>query len=331
MSGHDGNRGQGVALWLPWLLRPLTDTYRGLDRCMAAGGWRALAAIGCGLVAGWWIYVPVHELLHAAACAAAGGEVKRLEIAAAFGGAALARLLPFVAAGSGDYAGRLSGFDTHGSDLVYLATDLGPYLLTVFPGVWWLRRAARGAGGDRPFRGMFAFGAALPVALAPFLSLSGDAYEIGSIVVTRLPPWTSPAVRLLLRGDDLGLRWQAIAAAALPAALRDGPGTAVWTWWAGALLAAGLGLAWAVLTYGAGSLAAAGAGEPPLGAVGTGPAGGTAGVAGTAGIAGSTGTASTAGSTGDAGGASDAAPPAPGSERAPGTARRRGVQVSTRR
>ena len=54
-------------------------------------------------------------------------------------------------------------------------------------------------------RRAFAFGASLPVALAPFLSLTGDAYEIGSILVTRLPPWTGPASRQLLRGDDLWL------------------------------------------------------------------------------------------------------------------------------
>jgi hypothetical protein len=213
--------------------------------------------------------------------------VKRLEIATLFGGAALARLLPFVAAGSGDYAGQLSGFDTHGSDLVYLATDLGPYLLTVFPGVWWLRRAARGAAGAHPGRGALAFGAALPVARAPVLSLGGDAYEIGSILVTRLPPWTSPAVRRLLRGDDLGLRWDAIAAAAR-AALPGAAVTPVWSWWAGALLAAVLGLAWAMLTYGAGSAVATLAGQPPLAAAG---AGGSA----------DTGEVDVAGNSGDAG------------------------------
>ncbi len=231
------------------LLRPAADAWHGLERCLE-GGWPALAWLGGGMLAGWWLYVPVHELLHAAACRLAGGEVTRLQIAPLYGGALLARLLPFVAAG-GAYAGRLAGFDTRGSDLVYLATDLGPYLLTVFPGVWWLRRAARsaqGAGsrgtgqepGHRDGRAMPAlppptagapggpgragarrgtharravlFGAALPVALAPFLSLTGDAYEIGSILVTRLAPWSSPAARTLLRGDDLGLRLDAIAA-----------------------------------------------------------------------------------------------------------------------
>ena len=235
------------------VLAPATDTWRGLDRCLE-GGWRALAWLLVGLLAGWWLYVPAHELLHAAACRAAGGEVRRLEIAPLYGGAVLARWLPFVSAG-GDYAGRLSGFDTHGSDAVYLATDLGPYLLTVFPGVWWLRRAARAAPRYRAL----GFGAALPVALAPFLSLGGDAYEIGAIAVTRLPPWTAAAARQLLRGDDLGLRVSAVAAAAAGGGDHDGA-----TLWLGLLLAAAAGLAWALATYAAGALAAAWAGQPAL-------------------------------------------------------------------
>lgn len=231
------------------VLLPLTDAWRGLDRCLERGA-LAVAWAGAGLLAGWWVYVPAHELLHAAACQAAGGEVRRLEIAPLYGGAVLARLLPFVA-GGGEYAGRLRGFDTRGSDLVYLATDLGPYLLTLAPGVWWLRRAARA-------RRAFAFGASLPVALAPFLSLTGDAYEIGSILVTRLPPWTGPAARQLLRGDDLWLRLGAIAASA-------GEARPLWPLWLGALFAAAAGLAWALLTYGAGAGLAALAGQPALG------------------------------------------------------------------
>ena len=129
----------------------------------------------------------MHELLHAAACRASGGEVTRLEIDRLYGGALLARVFPFVVPAS-EYAGRLSGFNTRGSDLIYLATDLGPFLLTLFPGVWALRRAAAA-------RSAALFGAALPFALAPFLSLTGDAYEIGSILATRLPPWAAPAVR----------------------------------------------------------------------------------------------------------------------------------------
>lgn len=209
------------------LLVPFTDTLNGLDRCLDRGVRGLLLAV-LGLLMGWWVYVPVHELLHAAACRAAGGEVTRLEIDRIYGGALLSQVLSFVVPAS-RYAGRLSGFETHGSDLIYLATDLGPFLLTLFPGVWALRRAAMARQG-------VLFGAALPFALAPFLSLGGDAYEIGSILVTRLPPWAAPATQSLLRGDDLGKKIGELAGA---------PGAP----WGGALLAVLLGALWACGTY----------------------------------------------------------------------------------
>jgi len=222
---------------------PLRDTVRGLDRCLDAGV-RGLVLAALGLMAGWWLYVPLHELLHAAACRAAGGRVTRLEIDAAYGGALLAHVFPFVVPAS-DYAGRLSGFDARGSDLIYLATDLGPFVLTLFPGVWALRRAAAARQPLRPFL----FGASLPFALAPFLSLTGDAYEIGSILVTRLPPWATPAIRGLLRGDDLGKKVSELAATA------GAP-------WGGAALAVAAGVVWAFLTYGLGSAVAGKLGAP---------------------------------------------------------------------
>jgi hypothetical protein len=224
------------------LVLPFRDAIRGLDCCLDSGV-RALALAALGLLAGWWLYVPLHELLHAAACRAAGGQVSRLEIEAAYGGALLARVFPFVVPAS-DYAGRLSGFDSRGSDLIYLATDLGPFVLTLFPGVWALRRAA---AARRPL----AFGASLPFALAPFLSLTGDAYEIGSILVTRLPPWAAPAVRGLLRGDDLGRKISVFAGMA------GAP-------WGGAALAVATGVLWAFLTYGLGSAVASRLGQPPV-------------------------------------------------------------------
>jgi hypothetical protein len=221
---------------------PFRDVNRGLDRCLD-GGAVALAWIGFGLVAGWWLYVPAHELFHAAACWAAGGSVTRLEISPLYGGALLARWLPFVVSGS-EYAGRLSGFDTAGSDGIYLATDLGPFLLTLFPGVWLMRRAAL---SGRPA----VWGFALPWALAPFLSLTGDAYEIGSILVTRIPLWASAAARELLRGDDLLLKVQQVA----------GQGAEMW---AGVAFATAVGGLWAFGTYGLGSWIAKLFGFPPL-------------------------------------------------------------------
>ena len=225
------------------LLTPFTDTLNGLDRCLDRGA-RGLLLAALGLLAGWWIYVPMHELLHAAACRATGGEVTRLEIDRIYGGALLARWLPFVVPAS-RYAGRLSGFETHGNDLIYLATDLGPFLLTLFPGVWALRRAAAAKQG-------VLFGIALPFALAPFLSLGGDAYEIGSILATRLPPWAAPATRALLRGDDLGKKIGELAAGA--------PGVP----WGGALLAVLLGTLWAFGTYALAGAVARALGQAPL-------------------------------------------------------------------
>lgn len=223
-----------------FFVRPAAELVSGLDACLTRGA-RSLALAMGGLLAGWWIYVPLHELLHAAACTAAGGRVFRLEIDPLYGGALLTHLFPFVVPESG-YAGRLSGFDTGGSDGVFLATDLGPFLLTLFPGVWALRRAGR-------LRRPALFGAAIPWAFAPFVSATGDAYEIGSILVSRLPPWTGKAA--LLRSDDLLARVGELSGE--PAAP-----------WAGVFLAAVVGLLWAFGTYAAGGWLATRLGERPL-------------------------------------------------------------------
>ena len=226
-----------------WLTLPFTDVLYGLDRCMA-GGWKALVLVTVGLIAGWWIYVPIHELLHAAACLITGGEVSTLEIDPIYFGGLLAAVIPFVEAG-GDYAGRLSGFDTHGNDFIYLATVLGPYLLTLLPGVWWLRRAAQARRG-------FLFGFSLPIALAPLVSATGDAYEIGSILTTLWGPWSGEGSRQLLRGDDLFLKVGELAEQG-----SAGP-------WIAAALAAMLGLLWALGSYWLGGKIAHRLGEPRL-------------------------------------------------------------------
>ena len=223
--------------------QPVTDTARGLDRCLD-GGAKGLAWIALGLAVGWWIYVPCHELLHAAGCVLAGGEVTRLEISGIHGGGLLQRLAPFVAVGEG-HAGRLSGFDTRGSDLTYLATDLAPFVLTLIPGVFALRAAGAGA---RPFL----FGLALPIGLAPFLSATGDAYEIGAILVTRLGPWSAGGMPMLLRGDDL---FERAARVSVDGGLRA---------WSGLGLALGLGFAWAMATYLVGGAIATRLGAPPV-------------------------------------------------------------------
>jgi len=160
------------------LARPLRDWLAALHACVGA---RAdVAVIATAMALTWWVYVPVHELLHAWGCLLAGGQVTRLEIDWIYGAALLAKVFPYVAVGS-RYAGQLTGFDTRGSDLVYLATDALPFALTILVGVPLLRAAARPGGPGRRVM----LGASLPMAYAPLVSLPGDYYEMGSILVSR--------------------------------------------------------------------------------------------------------------------------------------------------
>jgi hypothetical protein len=159
----------------------------------------ALAATPLAMALAWFVYTPIHELLHVLGCVATGGAVSELEIQPIYGGALLAKVFPFVVVG-GEYAGRLSGFDTRGSDLVYLATDFAPYLLTVLIGVPALRLCA---GRSRPLL----LGAGVVVGLAPFYSVPGDYYEMGSILTTRIATWLAAGDGSLayegLRSDDV--------------------------------------------------------------------------------------------------------------------------------
>ncbi len=183
-----------------FLRRPLDDTLAGLELIVTAGRPlpTALATL-TAMVVTWFVYVPIHEMLHVAGCALTGGTVTRLELAPHYFGTLLARVFPFVVSGS-DYAGQLTGFDTKGNDLTYLATDFGPYLLTVLFGVTLLRMCGR---KRRPLL----FAAGIVVGLAPFYSVSGDYYEMGSIITTRLVTWISGGGDIVsfvsLRSDDV--------------------------------------------------------------------------------------------------------------------------------
>jgi hypothetical protein len=165
------------------LLSPLHDFIEALGRAMPVVTWQRVVTALAGVVAGWWLYVPAHELLHAFGTIVAGGTVERLEISPEYGAALLQKIFPFVTVGS-DYAGQLVGFDTGGSDLVYLSTVWAPYLLTVFIGVPLLREIAR---RGRPGAGASALlGLSVPVAYASLANVAGDFYELGSIPVSRI-------------------------------------------------------------------------------------------------------------------------------------------------
>lgn len=172
-----------------------------LDFMARLPGPMSLAWIMAGLLLGWWVYVPVHELLHVFGCVATGGSVSRLELAPLYGGGILEHWLPFVVSGS-DYAGQLTGFDTRGSDWIYQACVLMPYVLTVFPGFWLWQRVLAQRGTPGVGR-MLAAGGLLPLVAAPLMSLTGDYYESGSIVVSRIASAATGRDASLWRSDDL--------------------------------------------------------------------------------------------------------------------------------
>lgn len=181
---------------------PFHDYVEGLVVCFRGDARRAFLIAAVAFMLSWWIYVPIHELSHAYGCIWSGGTVTKLEIAPIYGAALLQPLFPFIHIGS-DYAGRLSGFDTEGNDLIYLITDAAPFVWTVLLGVP-LLRAVRNAGSRVGAPLQIQFGAALPIAFAPFISLLGDYYEMGSILVSRVAVLIHPPLPLgRWRSDDL--------------------------------------------------------------------------------------------------------------------------------
>ena len=152
-----------------------------------------LLQLTLGLVLGWWLYVPVHELLHAAGCYLGGGTVSELEIKTIYGGGLLKTIFPFITSG-GTYAGRLTGFDTGGSDNCYALTVFFPFILTL-PSLMLMEKSCR-------LKSAFFFGFLLPAFMAPIISLSGDFLELGGIFLYQIWPDITSANRLLI-SDDL--------------------------------------------------------------------------------------------------------------------------------
>ncbi len=180
---------------------PLHDYLAALNICLGKFKISHLAAIILSFAVSWWIYVPIHELFHALGCIIGGGQVSRLEIAPIYGADFLKGFFPFIESGS-KYAGRLSGFDTRGSDLTYLLTDFFPYILTILLGVPLLKSVP--SRNSASLTGSIIFGISLPLAYAPFISVTGDFYEMGSILVSRVAASLVPSVKPeRWRSDDL--------------------------------------------------------------------------------------------------------------------------------
>jgi hypothetical protein len=182
------------------LTSPLRDYLAALEACLTKGraAYIGIILLSCGV--SWWLYVPIHELLHAFGCIVAGGTVSRLDIAGIYGASFLKHIFPFVSVGS-EYSGRLTGFDTGGKDYIYFLTDFSPYLLTIFLGVPLLKSVP--SLNASPLVKTVQFGVAMPLAYAPFISLTGDYYEMGSLFVSRAASRFFMADPDRWRSDDL--------------------------------------------------------------------------------------------------------------------------------
>lgn len=183
------------------LSRPLKDFLSALEHSLKESPRTNAGIILLCLLLSWWVYVPVHELLHVLGCVISGGGVSRLELSPVYGAVFLKRFFPFISAGS-EYAGQLKGFDTSGNDMTYLITVFLPYTLTVVPGIPLLKSASSEKATSRS--NSIRFGIAIPLAYAPFIALTGDYYEMASIVISRLAAWAFPGFNALhWRSDDL--------------------------------------------------------------------------------------------------------------------------------
>ncbi len=171
-----------------------------------------LVLILLSIVITWFIYVPIHELLHVAGCVVSGGTVTTLIMGKEYGAEFLKNFFPFIVPQTSQYAGRLTGFKPNG-DLGYLLTDFAPFIISVFPGILLLQVAKTKAM-------IRLAGPGLVIGLAPFLNLTGDYFEMGTIISTRLIDWitSGSTARLIpnfweLRSDDIFRLFSEIAAA----------------------------------------------------------------------------------------------------------------------
>ncbi|MDJ0840910.1 MAG: hypothetical protein QNK37_30650 [Acidobacteriota bacterium] len=183
------------SLLLPWTGLPelVRHTLGTFETLLGDNMMRLVLAI-VSVIVFWHIYVPIHELLHVAACLMGGGTVETLALKPQYGGTILQHVFPFIVSES-DYAGQLTGFTTP-NDFVYAFVDFLPYSLSLF-GVAlmeWVRRGKR----------LWAFGPAVVLTYVPLMSITGDYYEAVSLVTTRIAQaWDASLPTGVLISDDL--------------------------------------------------------------------------------------------------------------------------------
>lgn len=186
----------------------------------------------------WFLYVPIHELLHVAGCVWTGGTVTELVMGNEYGAGFLKEIFPFITPATTKYAGRVTGFEPNG-DVGYLITVFAPFILTLFPGVWCFKTACQK-------QRYWLMGPAIVIGLASFYNLTGDFFEMGTILSTRLTnllwggmPDATYANFWLLRSDDIFRLFTEINTAPSAYGVDTGPGRVI----TGIVIAAGLAFA----------------------------------------------------------------------------------------
>ena len=154
-----------------WTKTALNTPTQALGHLLSDGSNTKLFILLLVFLVSFWIYVPIHELMHAFGCMLTGGEVRELAIDATYGGKLFAKIFPFVVSES-EYAGQLTDFTTP-NKFAYFIVDMFPYLLSL-PGILFIRLAAK-----KNYLWLFSLGFLLM--LVPLTQIFGDFYEATSL------------------------------------------------------------------------------------------------------------------------------------------------------
>ena len=169
---------------IKWTKTALNTPTQALSHLLDDGSNKKLVILLLVFFVSFWIYVPIHELMHALATFLVGGEVRELAIDATYGGVFFAKIFPFVVSES-EYAGQLTDFTTP-NKFAYFIVDMFPYLLSL-PGVLLIRLAAK-------YKRLWLFSLGFLLMLVPITQIFGDFYEAASLGAGELMAMVNPSL-----------------------------------------------------------------------------------------------------------------------------------------
>ena len=179
---------------LSWTKTVLKIPTQALNTLLDDGSNFKLFILFSAFLASWWLYVPIHELMHVAGCIIMGGEVNELAIDPMYGGKLLSNIFPFVVSES-DYAGQLTDFTTP-NKYAYFIVDMFPYLLSL-PAVLLIKLATK-------HRHIWLFSLGFLLMFVPLTQMFGDFYEATSLGVGELMSMINPELNpQLIVSDDM--------------------------------------------------------------------------------------------------------------------------------